>query len=1109
MEDNKQQLTSAEEYQERIDREMTLAGYCNKIKKAFDEDIAENCEDGERAIWELVQNACDLSTEARIKIELFTDSLVFTHHGRPFDYKSFYSLVKQDSSKDQDQPDAEPVGRYGTGFMTTHTFNKVVEIRGPFAVMETKDSISGYVQVERFILDRSKVDTSDGPQIMGEQLDEVKRFCKKDKTDQILDDATSFRYVLSEEQVAKVSGQLRRVSRLMPFVLAINSRMREFEIADHYSNKHFLMKNNNAEEPLEPGWHEASAVIELHDLATAKTPSPLVVKSLKSDKGDVVIIPPFPEFCGKTEEIPSLFLWFPLIGTETFGVNFIFHSKRFYPVEKRNNIMIPGKTEPSRIHGNENLEVLKEMSSALFSHYSAPSHSKELKREFCEVSFPVRDDEAKGFFDELQDIWSKQIPTWNIIPIGDVFYRMDNPEVKLLHPDFYENLEPENLKKYEPILAEYALLPKYTEQTPFKMPQTDLVAWSRTVNGWRCKRDTDFFLSPEKVCAAINAKTDSLLDFLTLLKENKKIELANTYSIIPNMDGALQKKNDLMYADFMDDNVFNLVNDVMGSDRAHMLDPKYKDLCDDFTDYTKDDLQKAISYEADSLNRTAILKGDALEKGKIPNLIKFCSAFHLDVPNNRRSKLIPLIAKYFDLQYERSLTIRFLDDQKDEELFYEPIFKFLVDYTLNCISKKSQDWVRKNKEWLIDFLTTYSPSSDEKRRKKLDDYAVVPNQYQVLCKISDLKKNKDIGDDMVGFYDTVFGLKEIELPIENSEDGDTSHKASVSALRYGWIDCDFVGIVDKLKEDSSNEIANAIEATLVTDMRQEDKSKRKFEISVRQIILKFNNKETGKTWADWFPQIFEKKAEYIFSMKEGDEQENLFKLMDLNKDNLKVLADISQAPNLVELLENAKTLLEREKERERQFNFTYMLGKLIEDILREEVSDELTCTADDIQTDDEQNGQDMKIRYKGQVLYYLESKAKWNFSEAAHMSSQQMKQAVRNSKDYAVLCVDCTQDTGASVSPEATKDDIYAAREDIMNHTRVHINIGDTLSPTVRPLIEHEDNKALDEDKSIRVYSSLSCNIPKAVFISGTPFKDFLSDLKVSIQRQIESLSIE
>lgn len=168
----------------------------------------------------------------------------------------------------------------------------------------------------------------------------------------------------------------------------------------------------------------------------------------------------------------------------------------------------------------------------------------------------------------------------------------------------------------------------------------------------------------------------------------------------------------------------------------------------------------------------------------------------------------------------------------------------------------------------------------------------------------------------------------------------------------------------------------------------------------------------------------------------------------------------------------------------------------------------MSCTDEDIETDDEQNGQDMKIRYGGKILYYLECKAKWSFSsEPAHMSSQQMKQAVRNKDWYALLCVDCTP-TGAKVSPDANEEAIMEAHLDILNNTWVHTDIGKLLSPTIEPQVRHEDDQSIDAEKTIRVYSSLSCNISKTVFISGAPFFTFMTELKENLKAQIESFNL-
>ena len=101
------------------------------------------------------------------------------------------------------------------------------------------------------------------------------------------------------------------------------------------------------------------------------------------------------------------------------------------------------------------------------------------------------------------------------------------------------------------------------------------------------------------------------------------------------------------------------------------------------------------------------------------------------------------------------------------------------------------------------------------------------------------------------------------------------------------------------------------------------------------------------------------------------------------------------------------------------------------------------------------------------------------------MSSLQMKQAVRHKDKYALLCVDCTPDTGAKIYPDATEEQVRASRGDIFTHTYVHNNIGKLLSDTIGIQVIHEDDTTIDEKKTIKIYSNYSCNITKEIFVSG------------------------
>ena len=1095
------------DYQEIEKQKMANEGYCNKIKTFFNEHLQdESCGCGDRALWELVQNACDQSSEAFVEIELNNESLIFKHHGKPFDYKSFYSLVKQDSSKDQNLEDAEKsVGRYGTGFMTTHTFNKLVKVSGPYVVKEyyqkpdnTQEVVEkGYVQVKDFLLDRTKIDTPDGPGIMGQQLEKVDQLRDEQKSAYIINNTTSFRYDLTPDQVAIVSQQLQGFIRLLPFVFILNERLKVVRIDDTHSKTHVEMKKTlyHTETSFQyDGW-----IKKVEEVAIKHDDDPStkyhLVRTLKSDKGDVVIIPPFPEPCGDVKCIPSLFLWFPLLGTESFGVNFIFHSARFYPVEKRDNIMLPGSSnQAKKTLGVKNGDIIKEMMRAVFRYYDFENgaNTSELTMPFCKVGFPMNSDDEmeRAFYEELQQMWAKELPNWAVIPAGDDKVKMASPDVKLLHPAFYTKLledNDDNVREYESILSAYAKLP-LQNGAPYKFPENDLIEWSRIVNAWRCGRDEEFFLSPEDICSAISQeeKGNDLHAFLNLMKLGKNSDILEKYPVFPNRNGNLCMKEKLYHADFMSEQVYNLVSGLMGLDADKIVDTDYLDICT-FNEYGSNDLQKSISTTI-SQWRTMYLQAayqGPLSDVALNMLLGFCSASSLENPANMRSKLVPLISKFYGKENERTRTIRFLDQDKEEETFYEPSFNFLVDYTLRQISLKDSDWVNSQKEWLKDFLSTYEPDKNDEKKKKLDDYGVLPNQHAALCRKSDLRKNNGVPQEMVTIYDDVF----------------KKTKDEESILPGSWIDPEFEGIVT-LPEDTPEAIASEIQETLIADMKQEDRDNRKFASVVRQVILKIG---MMPEWKQWFGVIDEMKAKFVFEMKDGPEQESLFKIMDLGKQDLEDLAAISSASNFRELIRNAKDQIEEEEERKRQFRFTYTIGKLIEDTLRKEVSSELSCEYPDLETADRQKGQDMVILNNGKVIYYLESKAKWNFSDPAHMSSAQMKQAVRNKERFALLCVDCTKETGAQVAPDASDGEVAAASQDILLHTYVHTDIGKLLKPTIGPQVEHEDDKSINDENTIKVYSSLSCNISKSVFRDGIGFPTFIEELKMKIKEYVQA----
>jgi hypothetical protein len=104
-----------------------------------------------RWIWELFQNALDAAPEgqsAEITIRHRGSKFSFSHNGAPFQQKEILHLIFHGSTKREREG---VIGRYGTGFLTTHVLSKTVRICGS---LNTSDQFD-------FVLDRTGTAPSD------------------------------------------------------------------------------------------------------------------------------------------------------------------------------------------------------------------------------------------------------------------------------------------------------------------------------------------------------------------------------------------------------------------------------------------------------------------------------------------------------------------------------------------------------------------------------------------------------------------------------------------------------------------------------------------------------------------------------------------------------------------------------------------------------------------------------------------------------------------------------------------------------------------------------------------------------------------------------------
>jgi hypothetical protein len=101
-----------------------------EIVKALADLEEHRAEFATRWLWELIQNARDFPDESRpmtIRISVSPEQITFAHNGRDFSEDEILSLILHGSTK---QSNPAQLGKFGTGFLSTHLLSKQVRVKG-------------------------------------------------------------------------------------------------------------------------------------------------------------------------------------------------------------------------------------------------------------------------------------------------------------------------------------------------------------------------------------------------------------------------------------------------------------------------------------------------------------------------------------------------------------------------------------------------------------------------------------------------------------------------------------------------------------------------------------------------------------------------------------------------------------------------------------------------------------------------------------------------------------------------------------------------------------------------------------------------------------------
>jgi hypothetical protein len=180
-----------------------------------------------RAVWEMVQNACDLTDECEVIIDYSRDNFSFTHNGKPFTTKALISLIKQVSGKYGEDSDLPEVGKYGTGFLTTHTFGR------KFLINSVLEAENAFFEIDNFLVDRSPREWRELSQNIKLQKDSVYQLITSGNIIANSTSKTTFTYIPeTDQEINYVKESSRDLEEYIPIVLTINNRLKKVTIVD-------------------------------------------------------------------------------------------------------------------------------------------------------------------------------------------------------------------------------------------------------------------------------------------------------------------------------------------------------------------------------------------------------------------------------------------------------------------------------------------------------------------------------------------------------------------------------------------------------------------------------------------------------------------------------------------------------------------------------------------------------------------------------------------------------------------------------------------------------------------------------------------------------------
>ena len=276
-----------------------------------------------RWIWELIQNArgnAGSQNQLQIEVLLENEHLIFRHNGAPFKKREIAHLIFHGSSKH----DPKDIGKFGSGFITTHLISRCVTVRGSLDDGRHFD----------FVLNREGTDAAQLLEAMEKSKSEFLKSVGRVTQSIPVPFTTEYTYPMSDAIREVVLQGIQALRRSAAYIFAFNPMLQRLKISTLADSVD--LTQIPCQDTLLSGARRLMLQADGKDLPQSliviSTGGVEVAMALDSTNGQPAIDLP--------SGIPRLFVAFPLNNTENFGVPLVLNSESFAPQEGRDGIYL-------------------------------------------------------------------------------------------------------------------------------------------------------------------------------------------------------------------------------------------------------------------------------------------------------------------------------------------------------------------------------------------------------------------------------------------------------------------------------------------------------------------------------------------------------------------------------------------------------------------------------------------------------------------------------------------------------------------------------------------------------------------------------------------------